>query len=323
MFRKIVLPAIALFVIAGATLGYMYGPPILAMTTGSPKYLIKPSPQKYAADALTVMELMGIHGSSDEFKQAKREAKQQVKDAQSYADTYEALRTAIKAAGGKHSNVISPERNTPGTEENSELPSVDKRGGVALAHVPSVARGPVAQEYADTLAKGIQEHARCGAVVDLRGNDGGDMGPMLAGLSALLPDGTALEFVSPHSTSQVTISGNSVKGGGTPITTSGGKLNVPVAVLTDEETASSAEATMLAFRGITNSRSFGKPTAGFASANMMIDLVDGAGLMITIAADRDRNGNEYMDDPIKPDVETDDALSAALAWLTEQGCEAS
>lgn len=266
------------------------------------------------------MEMMGIHGSSEEFAAAKRQAKEQAKQAGSYADTHEALRAAIKAAGGKHSNLISPEDNVPGTKENTVLPSVEKHGGVAIAHVPEVAQGPVAQEYADTLSSGLKEHAQCGAVVDLRGNGGGDMGPMLAGLSPLLPDGTVLEFVTPHHTSPVTISGNSIKGGGSPVTTSGGKLNVPIAVLADNQTASSGEATMLSFRGLANSRSFGAPSAGYASANVTIDLPDGAGLMLTTAKDRDRTGTEYMDDPIAPDELADDALAAALAWLAKQGC---
>ncbi|AKK04181.1 S41 family peptidase [Corynebacterium epidermidicanis] len=320
MFRKVLLPLFATFVIATCVAGYVYGPPMSAMFLGKPYYLVKPSPRKYASDALTIMETMGIHGASDDFNEAKKQVKNQAKSADSYADTHEALRAAIKTAGGKHSNLISPEDNVPGTKENTEMPHVEKRGGVAVAKVPEVAQGPIAQEYADTLSAGIKEHARCGAVVDLRGNGGGDMGPMLAGLSPLLPDGTALEFVTPHNTSPVTINGNSVKGGGSPVTTSGGKLNVPVAVLVDGETASSGEATLLSFRGLDNSRSFGKPSAGYASANVMIDLPDGAGLMLTTAKDRDRTGAEYMDDPVVPDVTTDDALEAALAWLAEQGC---
>lgn len=88
----------------------------------------------------------------------------------------------------------------------------------------------------------------------------------------------------------------------------------------DSDTASSGEATLLSFRGLENSRSFGQPSAGYASANIVIDLSDGAGLMLTTAKDRDRTGTEYMDDPIAPDVTTDDALGAALSWLAERGC---
>lgn len=96
---------------------------------------------------------------------------------------------------------------------NAELldPSVDSNDGVLRATVPPFGR------HADTLAHRLTAHPEaCAAVVDLRGNGGGDMGPMYAGLSPLLPDGTALSFVSRTGTSDVTIDGNSVTGGGTP-----------------------------------------------------------------------------------------------------------
>ena len=179
------------------------------------------------------------------------------------------------------------------------------------------------QHYADTLAKGLtaaRDSGACGAVVDLRGNDGGDMGPMLAGVSPLLPDGTALEFVSNAYSSPVTIEGNGVRGGGSPTTTSGGKWDAPVAVLVDGDTASSAEATMLAFRGLDNSRSFGAPTAGYASANMVYDFPDGSALMLTIAKDKARTGEVFSEDPIQPDEPGGE--DAALAWLAaEHSCK--
>ena len=103
-------------------------------------------------------------------------------------------------------------------------------------------------------------------------------------------------------TSDVVIDGNSVIGGGTPTTTSGGKLEVPVAVLIDDETASSAEATLLAFRGLDNVRTFGEPTAGYASANVVLDYPDGRSLMLTTAKDKARTGEEFAEDPIAPDA---------------------
>lgn len=106
------------------------------MFLGKPYYLLKPSPQKYASDALTIMETMGILGTSNELKEAKNAAKKQTSSTDSYADTHEALRAAFKAAGGKHSYLIAPEDNVPGTKENTELPRVDKHGGVAVAAVP-------------------------------------------------------------------------------------------------------------------------------------------------------------------------------------------
>ena len=181
---------------------------------------------------------------------------------------------------------------------NAELldPSVDSNDGVLRATVPPFGR------HADTLAHRLTAHPEaCAAVVDLRGNGGGDMGPMYAGLSPLLPDGTALSFVSRTGTSDVTIDGNSVTGGGTPpTTTSGGKLSVPVAVMADA--ASSAEAILLTFRGLDNVRTFGEPIAGYASANVVLDYPDGRSLMLTTAKDKACTGEEFAEDPIAPDA---------------------
>ncbi|WP_342318809.1 S41 family peptidase [Corynebacterium mayonis] len=309
----------ALLALAAAT--YTWGPATTAIFTGRIHYLVKPSPQKYAKDIIRTAKTLGIYAESQDFIAAKDKAMQEIKNANSYADTHEPLRQVIKAAGGKHSNILTA------AEESAEDPdqrtsAVEPRGNIAFATVPGISRHDDAQTYADTLTAGILAHATCGAIVDLRGNDGGDMGPMVAGVSPLLADGPVLSFVSRMGTTDVTVEGNSVSGGGTPITTHGGKREVPVAVLVDATTASSAEATMLAFRGLEHSRSFGEPTAGYASANVVIELYDGAVIMITTAKDKARTGEEFSEDPIRPDVLTDDAESEAINWLTTLGCSA-
>lgn len=45
--------------------------------------------------------------------------------------------------------------------------------------------------------------------------------------------------------------------------------NLPIAILTDEWTASSGEAVLLAFRGMENVRTFGAANAGYAGVNMV------------------------------------------------------
>lgn len=312
---------VAVVLVALAAAAYTWGPATTGALTGTTQYLFKPSPQKYAKDVARVAERLGIYAESEEFSAVKDDALRQVRGVESYEDTHASLREVIKAAGGKHSNIF-PAGEDSAEDPDQRDPSVVPRGDVAFATVPDVSRHDDVQAYADTLTEGILAHATCGAVVDLRGNVGGDMGPMVAGISPLLPDGPALSFVSRFGTTDVTVDGNSVRGGGTPVTTYGGKRDVPVAVLVDADTASSGEATMLAFRGLERSRSFGEPTAGYASANMVIDLYDGAYMTITTAKDKARTGEEFAEDPIQPDVRTTDAEAEAIAWLKAQGCSA-
>ena len=314
-----VLGALILVAVAAA---FVYGPTMTAKFSGTARFWGTDTPRRYAKTVLDLSE-EGIYGDSEEFRAARAAAEDAVQGASSRDDVRSALNDAVKAAGGKHSKLIEPgAEQDNASEADTRSPSVNVKDGVARATVPGVGRHDDGQHYADTLAKGLaaaRDGGACGAVVDLRGNDGGDMGPMLAGVSPLLPDGTALEFVSNAYSSPVTIEGNGVRGGGSPTTTSGGKWDAPVAVLVDGDTASSAEATMLAFRGLDNSRSFGAPTAGYASANMVYDFPDGSALMLTIAKDKARTGEIFSEDPIQPDEPGDE--DAALAWLAaEHSC---
>lgn len=307
---------------------YVWGPSYGAMFTGKPIFMGHATPQRYAKAIVTTTETMGIYADSPEFADAKSRVLEQAKDARSTEELYPILDELVAAAGGKHSKLHRPAEETSDPSDGDDAASVpdvgvEKRGPIAVATVPGIGRHDDLQGYADTLAHGLHDAVSagaCGAVVDLRGNDGGDMGPMVAGLSPLLPDGTALEFVSRINTTKVAVDGNSVTGGGTSVTTSGGKVDVPVAVLVDGQTASSGEATMLTFRGLENARSFGSPTAGYASANMVFDYPDGSSLMLTIGKDKDRTGQEYAEDPISPDEETSAPEDAAQAWLQRQGC---
>ncbi|MGX4762700.1 S41 family peptidase [Corynebacterium minutissimum] len=282
---------VALIVVLTAV--YFFGPSYGGALLGKPVFLFNASEKRINTAMVDTAAISGIYGESEEFQRAREAFKEDPTNP-------DLLDAAIDAAGGKHSKVFSTEKEK--AIDNTD-PSVEFEDGVLRATVPSIGRHDDGQTYADTLAQGLTAHPEaCAAVVDLRGNEGGDMGPMYAGLSPLLPDGTALSFVSRMGTTDVVIDGNSVTGGGTPTATSGGKLEVPVAVLTDDETASSAEATLLAFRGLDNVRTFGEPTAGYASANTVIDYPDGRSLMLTTAKDKARTGEEFAEDPIAPDA---------------------
>ena len=154
-------------------------------------------------------------------------------------------------------------------------------------------------------------------MLDLRGNTGGDMGPMATAVSSLLPDGELVYYHYRSYDVPVTLKNGVVSNAGT-----GGrslypeeKLNVPVAILTDDMTASSGEALMLCFRGLENTRTFGAPTAGYTSVNMLYNMYDGAQMYLTVAFDKARTGEIFKETSIEPDVATGSPLEAALEWL--------
>lgn len=178
---------------------------------------------------------------------------------------------------------------------------------------------------------------RCGWVVDLRGNGGGNMWPMLLGLAPLLEeaDGHARR-IGAFATADAEQSWSSHDGavwleqkklldGGAAVYRLR-QPGAPVAVLFGPRTASSGEATALAFRGRANTRSFGQPTAGLSTGNRTERLPDGTALLVTGNVMVDRNGRGDGG-KIAPDVivsEGEDAAAAARDWLLAQpACAAS
>jgi carboxyl-terminal processing protease len=90
-----------------------------------------------------------------------------------------------------------------------------------------------------------------------------------------------------------------------------------VAVLTDVRVASSGEATVIAFRGRPNTRSFGEPTCGLSTANQTFPLPDGATLILTVSSMADRHAVVYGD-RVAPDeviANPDEVVVRAVAWL--------
>ena len=139
------------------------------------------------------------------------------------------------------------------------------------------------------------------------------MYPMISAVSPLLPDGIVLKFKGRKRTVPVFL--EFVLQTQNISATEKFPESTPVALLTDDWTASSGEATLLSFRGLKKARTFGIPTAGYASANQTFLLADGYQLLVTTSCDEARTGEVFCDDPIVPDVTTDTPMEAAIAWL--------
>ncbi|MBH1431827.1 peptidase [Stenotrophomonas maltophilia] len=172
---------------------------------------------------------------------------------------------------------------------------------------------------------------RCGWIVDLRDNSGGNMWPMLLGMAPLLRTSVVNnEDVGSFETAQGperwTLTATAVQRAGKPVLDFGQSGHVlrqpgaPVAVLFGPRTGSSGEASVLAFRGRAQTRSFGQPTAGVSTGNVVHTLADGSRLLLTMTVMHDRNGRgDGL--KIEPDqrVEGDAAtVAAAQAWLLAQ-----
>lgn len=233
--------------------------------------------------------------------------------------------------------------------EHREIP-VAQGKSVQWIAVPKVfGAGERAQAYAAHLFTATADVSprNCGYIVDVRGNTGGNVWPMLTGLSGLLGDGPAGRETKPDG--KVVIYAE-LKDGVATIVEEGefkgreiirsstwrsipALTTAPVAVLVDDSTASSGEGVAVALRGRENTRSFGARTFGVSTANNGFELSDGVNLVVTVGVMTDRNGVAYPEG-LEPDQPVafaspasgaeDSQVEAAKAWLAVQpGCAAA
>lgn len=305
---------LALIIAAALTVFAKYGPDFGL-------YLVPPSAERYGKDALATIGKNGIYSGSNEWKSTYEECLKMIENAKSYEDTYPAIKKALSVCGGKHSMLMTKSESQSTSDSYDEvLPTVSLNGDIAVIKLPDfLGTAEAGRKYAKVAEDFIHENRDKinGVVLDLRGNTGGDMGPMATAVSSLLPDGELMYYHYRSYDVPVTLKDGVIDNAGT-----GGKslypdekLNVPVAILTDGMTASSGEALTLCFRGLENVKTFGAPTAGYTSVNMLYNMYDGAQMYLTVAFDKARTGEIFKETSIEPDVATDSPLEAALEWL--------
>ena len=257
------------------------------------------------------MDKQGLFAEGPDWDSAKAEALSATPE--SMEEAQEVVRTAAKVAGGKHS-FLQPAGSVV-ADATSEWPAPEvtfSEGGIPVVTLPHFS-GNHAEgvKYASAVLSAIPEDIS-GVVIDLRGNTGGNMYPMIAAVHRFLPnDDQTLRFRTRSKTQWIPLS-YAVQSAGVQQQS---HIECPVAILTDSLTASSGEATLICFRGLDYVRVFGGPTAGYASANQPFPLPGGDHLVLTTGCDVARNGEVFCDDPIDPDVLTETPLEDALAWI--------
>jgi len=323
---------------------------------------IAPQAVIYLGAALDIMEVNSLRRFQIDWVPFRAEAVADAAGATNSLDTYPAIEAALERLGDNHSffrravvfGATGPAPTTAssfGPGSGSVAPqaapaTVDPSAtlvadGVGYVDVPEFQGGgesgnDLASEY-HRLIEGVDTLGTiCRWVVDLRGNRGGNMWPMVAGLGPILGEGAIGAFLYPDAVStpwfyEAGIAG--VEGVPFVITDEPYTLTSPfpfVAVLTDTLTASSGEAVAVAFRGREGARSFGEPTWGVSTANAAFPLADGAIIFLTVATLADRLGTVYglklePDELLVAgtktgDPETDLVLDAAVTWLLAQSC---
>ena len=168
---------------------------------------------------------------------------------------------------------------------------------------------------------------RCGVIVDLTENSGGNMYPMLMGLLPLLPEGVLLEFETVDGLrTPVTSEAGAIKFGKQELLPALGRRftyspqGVPIAVILGSSTGSAGEMVAIAFKNRENVRFFGEPTAGAVTGNTPFKLKHGGLLALTTSWTLDNKEKKYVE-PVAPDETivgfnaNSNALKAAANWV--------
>jgi carboxyl-terminal processing protease len=334
------------------------------------------SPRAYVEEALNYMQNNALHKHSIDWHAVREQTLARAKDAKTTWDTYPAIAYAITQLGEKHTWFDLPD-NLPAERRQALdgeikkilarpdplkpspfMPSKELKGhlihsshgDLAYVVVPMCIgrfaewekNGPDFQQFADKLhglVLELQAQKPLGWIIDLRGNGGGNVWPMLAGIGVVLGEADLGASVSADNEHLQSFYKDGKAGTRDPkgieevaAQVKLSPLTLPelpwVALLLDRGTASSGEAVAISFVGRIRERSFGEHTAGFSTANDMHQFPDGAALFLCTGVAQDRTGKLYPNglDPdeiipgpeTRPDEANDAALIAAEQWLGKE-----
>lgn len=269
------------------------------------------------SQALTIIRARALNGANIDWAVSDAELVPAELKLLPSQEAYSRLNEVVATLSDRHSILQTP-----------EVASAFQRRGIASRPIESRSMGSIgyllvpgfrgsnpqdAAEFASELCSRISQLASAsskGWILDLRENTGGNMWPMLNGLYPLLGQENTGAFRDRNGVTSHWRSRSSPRC----------RMDLskdPVAVLLGPRTASSGEAMAVAFRGRSQTRFFGRTTAGLATANGSFPLPDGGALRLTTAVMLDRDGTAYPEGiaPEEPVPEGRDAVAAAAAWL--------
>jgi carboxyl-terminal processing protease len=298
---------------------------------------LQPSPaHQYLDEALTLIEAHALQASRIEWASLREALLRDLHNAQIPADVYNAIRFVLHQLKDNHSTFAPPDavrrQKSGGLDNLNVMPHGDIIDGFGYITLPSfTGSDTLALEYASTahlVLRTLRHTALPGWIIDLTQNTGGNMWPMIASIGPLLGHNPCGYFVAPDSHRYASWLYRTGYAGNEHIQTQFIADSIcddfipppPVALLIDQTTASAGEAVAVAFHGRSQTRSFGTPPAGRATANQPFHLRDGACIYLTVCRFADRN-EQIMNTTIDPDERVDnpsERIPRAIDWLKQQ-----
>ncbi|MCX2452530.1 S41 family peptidase [Pedobacter sp. PLR] len=314
------------------------------------------SVKKYLDSSLVIIEKNALNSSKVDWKELRKDVYKKTAGARTYEDILPVYTYIFEQIDDHHGSLKFKQKTYGWT--GKEQPNVNnlikaatkkytnvrsERIGKDIGYILIPGNSDFRSQHMDSISRSIKQaiakihnkHIK-GWIIDLRVNTGGNMYPMIAGLTEFLGEGKVGGFMtSDHQPDGNwiikegvfyvdSIQVSPVKYEGYPI-----KKDLPIAVLISGYTASSGEMTAITTIGRKNSIRIGENSAGYTTSNLGFELNGYSGLNLAVDYASDRNGQIYPKN-LRPDVlvpdgdnfeklKDDEKIKKAVLWLKNIG----
>lgn len=308
--------------------------------------IISPEALRYFNDAFRQVRNNALKRKNIDFDQLYKESLGKMKNAQTYKDTYDAIRYLLASLKDNHSFFMEPPKNgesiitrlsnKPGTIPYTAS-IIEGQYGLLVLKSYNSANEEEQHRIADSIyaaLRNMQQQQVKGLIIDFTKMEGGTTLPFLSGFSQLIDKEMLIGYKDNkgHRARIIKYKNGIIYKDGrkrsrlcyltdyTPLTLS----HQPIAIITGKYTASAGEMILISFLGLPNVRTFGEPTLGVPTGKTNIFLADSAFISLTSFTTFDRTRKEYASS-IQPDVSLDlttlpekKVYQLAIDWIKEK-----
>lgn len=292
---------------------------------------ISPIAKEYVDEVITLLQNNSVNKNKIDWAIFKKDVYKHARNSKSIIETYPSISYAVTKLNDSHS-YFAPNIETDDIIEEKPLPILEDEivpDNIGYIRIPfCIGSEDQSKNYINSIIEKISNQDNInlkGWIVDLRGNFGGNMWPMLVSVGPILGDGIVGYFIdADNKTSTWKYENgkaylNSTIIEESPLVYSLKLPNPYVAILTNKETASSGEAITVCFKGRNKTKSFGTKTFGVSSGNKSHTLSDGSRINLTESIFADRNMNKYGNSIFTDNhCEEINTVDEAVDWLNKK-----
>ncbi|MFZ1380003.1 MAG: S41 family peptidase [Saprospiraceae bacterium] len=288
---------------------------------------IAPKAEAYLIEVMSLLREKSVNRNKIDWDKFNAEVHRLASHSQTIENTYPAVRFAVKELKDNHSYFVAVNEGT--TSDRDKLLPILKDEitppDIAYIRLPfCIGNNEQTDEYILTIIDRISlqnNNTIKGWIIDLRDNFGGNMWPMMVAIGCFLDHGIQGYFVGADNKAFEWRYEQGKAYLDTIILAETKQLislcrKTKVAVLINNQTASSGEAMAVLFKGYTDAKIFGVPTFGVSTGCESYTLSDGSRINLATSVFADRNKRKYGG-AVYPDItcSENETLANAIVWI--------